>query len=825
MLRQYRRTQISATSQESIDFDVVIQQAKLFADFIEENKVQIINVLLKYESYHVALDEIEKSKGCLLSIAELRRYFSHQVESVSSFFPLNLPLYSLVLFAIVPSWSSSNVYIRPPLKMKAMFSELVNVLRLSHFFPKIHVSDCDRKKFLSDFASKSDVIIFTGTYENAMEVKKSCRKNSLFIFNGAGHNPVVIGKDCDIDLAVKKTIEVKTFNNGQDCAGPDAIFVDESISGIFIERLLVTLGEIRVGDYGDHQNIIGKVTDDESLPAIAKFLSRFKDKIIYGGEIDFKNSIVKPTVILTKITENVNFDEIFSPVFFVTTYKEDTDLELYFARPEYAKHEMYVSLFGSSGTVELLVNSTILRNKIIHEVERGNDEFGGAGKGASFVSIDGEYICQPILIPREIDNYLSRKLHHTIAQMKQCPIEANAIESEFKKATGLFGDNLVFGFVFGSFAKGRSKPESDIDMFICLKSRSPQDEEKFIAWYIELHKKYGRQPDYEYPVEIMTHAELLNMEQALPTLTLNLKSVSSLIFDYTTWAQILEDKKFAMTGDAREVNRLAAQCRPYPALWKNQFIDLMREQYAATGSIENRDYYNSGQTPAVYLARIQQQDFIYFSKRVIPFERLATNQLALSRAIASSEESSLSFREKHTYVFTKEFRPENLRNISGVIEVRIKRAFVNDFLFRMNELGRAYGGVNKNEYTQKEWDFFADECEFYEYIKDDEPVGFALIYRGAVTGFGSSDFTCERNREEITILFEGLSASFSDLRLAKQFFEKLITSVFVGSKYNESIRVNAIVLNNDLRLQRFCEMGFVPHPEVQVQTSSIKMSI
>ena len=71
---------------------------------------------------------------------------------------------------------------------------------------------------------------------------------------------------------------------------------------------------------------------------------------------------------------------------------------------------MYVSVFGESNKVESQLNFVnILKNKIVNDVEKGNEEYGGYGKKANFVLYGEEKIVKPILVNRYLQFMLARK--------------------------------------------------------------------------------------------------------------------------------------------------------------------------------------------------------------------------------------------------------------------------------------------------------------------------------------------------------------------------------------------------------------------------------
>jgi len=83
----------------------VIKHAKSFADHLESNAPTIHSLLRKYQSKEVVDDEVRRSVEALRGVQEIGQYFGPAplVQEIATFLPLNLPLYSFVLFAAMPA--------------------------------------------------------------------------------------------------------------------------------------------------------------------------------------------------------------------------------------------------------------------------------------------------------------------------------------------------------------------------------------------------------------------------------------------------------------------------------------------------------------------------------------------------------------------------------------------------------------------------------------------------------------------------------------------------------------------------------------------------
>lgn len=378
------------------------------AKTIELNQEALVDMLLKYESFETAKDEVWRSLDCLKNISKEFEYLSYgKVDLICTIFPMNLPLYSLALFAIIPSFMANEVVVRPPVLMREVLQEIVELLNLSEIVHGIKFVDMERGLFNEAFISIADVVMFTGRYENAKKVQEAC-PDALFIYNGSGVNPMIISNSANLAYAVDKIIEARVFNSGQDCHGPDMIFVHEKVVNDFQQRLITKLDEIKVGDYRDRDVKVGPSIDVDNLSVINSFFEAHAKSVIYGGEINFKRGIVYPTVIKENVRDIRTFTttEFFSPVFYLLVYHNESDLRRYFSQESYSDFAMYTSIFGNTRYSSEIPNTVILQDEILNDVERGNDAFGGYGLKANYVSYHGVYHCRPILLSREISTYL-----------------------------------------------------------------------------------------------------------------------------------------------------------------------------------------------------------------------------------------------------------------------------------------------------------------------------------------------------------------------------------------------------------------------------------
>ncbi|PHM36954.1 aldehyde dehydrogenase family protein [Xenorhabdus innexi] len=397
-----------------IDFNQVKQKCSELSCELKKRSSGLIDALSGYQCKIVTEDEILRSVDLLENIGKNEQYFQQKIYGITSFLPLNQPIYASVCFGFIPSLMAENVCIRPPTAMHTHYKKFENVIELSKISESLSISYEDKELFLSQRVKITDAVIFTGTPENAVKVRKHFRKNTLFILNGAGHNPLVVSKDASIDLAIESAKRVVLYNQGQDCAGPNSILVHNDVYDSFRDKLISSLKEIegKVGSYSDYDNIVGPNSDIDHSIKIADLFKINRSYCTYGGEINPIDGMIKPTVFEKPVSLGGNYKEFFAPVFFLQKYYSDQELADYFTHPSYSANAMYISLFGTSDYISYQLNKklhlpdSILHDTDLHLEEHGYLPYGGQGPAASCLWYDGVRINGSTLPQRDIYQYL-----------------------------------------------------------------------------------------------------------------------------------------------------------------------------------------------------------------------------------------------------------------------------------------------------------------------------------------------------------------------------------------------------------------------------------
>jgi len=280
-----------------------------------------------------------------------------------------------------------------------LLEKIVKIVEFSDLMPNIFLYPISRKQFLDECVEYSQVVIFNGRYENVQELITEF-PDKKFIFNGRGINPAIVGNNANIDLAVKKIVEMRIFNSGQDCAGIDVIFVSDVIYEKFVATLKEDVSMVSVGNYNDEGVRIGKVQRIEYINELKEFLLKAENDITFRGVVNYDSCIVTPHIIERDIKDhNGEFVEFFAPIFYILKYESESELLAILNSEHYSEYAMYASVFGTSDELNKNIpNTQVLINKIVNDIEIGNEPYGGYGAKANFVYHDNNFKFGPVLI-------------------------------------------------------------------------------------------------------------------------------------------------------------------------------------------------------------------------------------------------------------------------------------------------------------------------------------------------------------------------------------------------------------------------------------------
>ncbi|MDL2228023.1 aldehyde dehydrogenase [Bacteroidales bacterium OttesenSCG-928-K03] len=224
-----------------------------------------------------------------------------------------------------------------------------------------------------------DMIFFTGSPQLGKIVMMEASKNlTPVVLELGGKSPCIVDKDADINIAAKRIVWGKMINAGQTCIAPDYLFVHSSVKKELLEKMIENIKSM----YGENHKesvYFPRIVNDKAMERLTKLL---KDgEIIYGGDIDFEERYISPTII-----DNVEEDfpimkeEIFGPILPVLTFENINDVLEYVNNHEkplafyyFGKNKKAWEILDKSTSGGACINDTLMH------FTNDNLPFGGVG--------------------------------------------------------------------------------------------------------------------------------------------------------------------------------------------------------------------------------------------------------------------------------------------------------------------------------------------------------------------------------------------------------------------------------------------------------------
>lgn len=392
---------------------------------IEQERDEVLGILTEISTRKAAEYEVDSALRTLRGAEEeVDRHRPPRVGTVAVFLPSNVLLYSYVLYMLVPLLYADRVVFRPATHVAETARRLHDLLSRHHRLP-VHLEASTQRQFVQKTLPTADVVVFTGAYTNAEDVRATLRDDQVFFFLGSGINPIVVTRTADVVTAVRDIVDIRLLNSGQDCLGPDAIWVDRSIATEVLTELDAQLDAVRYGPYTDPRTDYGSICYPGILRQAADFFCRHDERIRRGGQIDFPARHIEPTVVVWDHHARMEVTEFFAPVFNVVLYDDEHTVATALTSRHYAERAMGASVYGASPLlVEALAQRhTLTVDESLLAIDDGNAPLGGRGPMANYIAVGRTLHPEPVLLSKGLaDHRPAGRGHHGAPSVVMTPV-------------------------------------------------------------------------------------------------------------------------------------------------------------------------------------------------------------------------------------------------------------------------------------------------------------------------------------------------------------------------------------------------------------------
>ncbi|MFF8309471.1 aldehyde dehydrogenase family protein [Streptomyces lydicus] len=374
-------------------------------DFLVNDAGTVHELLCEISTHRAARYEIESTVATLDgALDEVAAHRPGRVPRLAAFMPSNVILYSYALYLLVPALYTDHLVFRPSSRVKDQMRRLHTLLAAQHGLP-IELTTASQRDFLHDHVLPADVVVFTGAYANAEQIRARLSPGQLFLFLGSGVNPFVVAPGADVERAARDAIAIRVLNTGQDCLGPDLFSVHEPLLEPFVDALVSELKGLRYGPYTDPDADFGPIFYDSALEDGAQFLARHRGAIVHGGHVDFRGRRLDPTVVVgEEVTPRTHVPEFFAPIFNVASYRDEDALATTLTTGMFTERALGSSVYGHAPRLveALRRRTTVTLDTTLLSIDDGNAPFGGYGRMANYISDGHEVRAEPVLISKAV---------------------------------------------------------------------------------------------------------------------------------------------------------------------------------------------------------------------------------------------------------------------------------------------------------------------------------------------------------------------------------------------------------------------------------------
>lgn len=260
---------------------------------------------------------------------------------VGQIIPWNFPLL-MAVWKIAPAIAAGNCVVLKPAEQTPV-SILVLMEKLADLLPPgvLNVVNGFGPEAGKPLATHPDIkkIAFTGETTTGRLIMQYAAENIIPVsLELGGKSPniflesVMAADDEFLDKAVEGLV-MFALNQGQVCTCPSRALIQESIYERFMEKCLVRIAAIKMGDPYELTTMMGAQASNDQFEKIMNYIHIGKQEgaqLLCGGEVHHNDQYpngfyVQPTVFKGNNKMRIFQEEIFGPVLSVTTFKDEDE--------------------------------------------------------------------------------------------------------------------------------------------------------------------------------------------------------------------------------------------------------------------------------------------------------------------------------------------------------------------------------------------------------------------------------------------------------------------------------------------------------------------
>lgn len=312
--------------------------------------------------------------------------------------PWNYP-FQLAMIPILSALVSGNTVVSKPSEVTPFVGKYMEELFKKAGFPEDVISFVHGGKEAGQalIEAKPDYIFFTGSVATGKIIGKQAAEALIPVtLELGGKDPMIVCKDAHLERAAKAAVWGAFTNSGQVCMSVERLYVDESVSGSFLEQVIKETKMLKQGTGADDD--IGSMTFPGQLNVVKDHVLDAIEKgaVLKTGrhpdEWDPESMFLQPMV-LTNVHKEMKImkEETFGPILPVMNFRDEEEVVEAANSTEFGLNASVWSsdMDRARKIAGKLVSGAVLINELIISVANHHLPFGGA-KSSGIGSYHGE---------------------------------------------------------------------------------------------------------------------------------------------------------------------------------------------------------------------------------------------------------------------------------------------------------------------------------------------------------------------------------------------------------------------------------------------------
>jgi acyl-CoA reductase-like NAD-dependent aldehyde dehydrogenase len=332
------------------------------------------------EVFHFYAGAVDKHYGETIPVAGgVDMTFREPLGVVGLIVPWNFPL-NIASWKLGPALACGNTVVLKPAELTPLSALRLGELMLEAGIPKGVVNILAGKGSVVGrrLVEHPDVakIGFTGSTEVGREVMKGAAETIKRVtLELGGKSANVIFEDADLERAAATAPYAVFDNAGQDCCARSRIFVQKSVYDRFLELLVSSTGDVKVGDPKREDTEMGPLISAEHRDRVSSYVDG--NVVFRGNAPDGPGFWFPCTLVEASNDDRIAREEVFGPVAAVIPFEDEAEaIELANETPYGLSGSIWTGDAGRAFRVVRAIDSGVLSVNSNSSV-RVSTPFGG----------------------------------------------------------------------------------------------------------------------------------------------------------------------------------------------------------------------------------------------------------------------------------------------------------------------------------------------------------------------------------------------------------------------------------------------------------------